>query len=99
MSKDLEDSENFKQSIRRLEREMDGLLGELAQQAAEMQAVEVDLEKLEGEKATLLESFNGNIFCISILKRKKQYLLCPFLLTFLVYSFKLIFTRISNSFQ
>lgn len=75
---DIEESVNLKRSIQNLERDRDSMLGELAQQAAEIRAVEDDLQKVESDKATLLENFNGNLpkynsffllFCMEMKKR------------------------------
>lgn len=42
-----------------MEKERDSLLRELEQQATEIRGVEEDLGRIENEKASVLESFNG----------------------------------------
>lgn len=60
VERDIEGCAAVQRSINTVEMERDQFLDELAQQVAEMQAVEEELQKVETEKAALLENLNGN---------------------------------------
>lgn len=68
----MEESTNLKRNIATLESERDVLLVQLERQTAEIRGVQEDLQKVESDKAELLQDVNGIGFFLFVSKIASQ---------------------------